>query len=79
MERQVYIRSVNLEQGNPVVVAFDFESLLGRAKDVQCFTEALHLHERDSVKRSGLRLLIAHSDLVELFHCADRKTCSLLR
>src|SRR5436309_16127354 len=73
------IRSVNVKQSNPVVVAFDFESLLSRPKDVQRFTEAAHLHERNTIKRSGLRFFIAHSDLVEFFDCPVRKLCSLFR
>ena len=70
---------MKFEQGDPVLVAFVFESLLGRAKYVQRLTEAPHLHERDAVKRSGLRLFIAHSDLVELFDCPVRKSGSVFR
>ena len=67
------IRLVDIEQRNPVVIAFDFECLLGRAKYVERFTEVPHLHKRNAIKRSSLRLFIPHPDLVQSFDCAVRK------
>src|SRR5262245_46416810 len=73
------IRPVKVQQSNPVVVAFDSESFLSLPKDVQCFSEAAHLHECNAIKRSRLCFFIAHSDLAELFDCPFCKGCSLFR
>src|SRR5206468_9403785 len=70
---------VNVEERNPIVVAFHFEDLLGNAKGLQCFIEVLHLHKRNTIKCSALRLFVVHSVLIELFGCAVRKGCSLVR
>src|SRR5215831_16108261 len=71
------IRSVNVEQSNPIAVSFDFELFLSHTKGFQRLIEASHLHESNAIKRPSLRFFIAHSDLIESFHCPVRKDCSV--
>jgi hypothetical protein len=66
LELKVDVRSIEVEHGNPVSVAFTLKCLLRRTKGFEGFCEPTHLHESDAVEGEGFRFLVDHSNLFEL-------------
>src|SRR5262249_46849039 len=65
-QRLIGVCKMQIERGNPILVAFAFESLLRQAQDLERLREPSHLQKCDAVKRLSLCLFRQAADLFEL-------------